>query len=67
MKKIIIELTEEQHEKMKGHLARGGHLNLEHETFSGYGIKLCCTGIEDWLEIDMYGIITIRKYKIKSA
>lgn len=59
MKKITIELTDDQYEKMKAHQKRGSQLNAESESFSGCGIKLCCTPIEDWLEIDMYGVLDL--------
>jgi hypothetical protein len=55
MKKIIIELSDEQYEKMQAHQTRGAEMNAESESLSGCGIRLCCTEIEDWLEIEMYG------------
>ena len=61
MKKIIIELSDEQHAKMTEHLQKGTTLNLENETFSGYGFHLKCTegGISSWLEVQMNGIVDL--------
>lgn len=54
MKKLIIELTEEQAEKLKNHLATQNKINADAETFSGYTIML--HGVEwglHWLEVEM--------------
>lgn len=59
MKKIIIELSDEQYERMKAHQKRGGEINAESESLSGFGIRLCCTEIEDWLEIEMNGTLDL--------
>jgi hypothetical protein len=59
MKKIIIELTDEQYEKMTAHQKRGAELNGEGVTLSGFGIRLNCTEIEDWLEIEMNGVLNL--------
>ncbi len=59
MKKIIIEITEEQHLKITQHIARSKRIDLEEETMSGFEIKLCsCIGA-DWLEIEAYGNLNI--------
>lgn len=53
-KKIIIELTEEQFEKIKSHLKIQAEANQMNETFSGYTFTLSST--EDglsWLELVM--------------
>lgn len=61
MKKITIELTDEQHAKMMDHLQKGTTLNMTNETFSGYGLNLKCVegGISSWLEVDMNGILDL--------
>jgi len=61
MKKIIIELTDDQHQKMMEHLQKGTTLNFEKETFSGYGFHLNCIegGISSWLEVEMNGILDL--------
>lgn len=61
MKKIIIELTEEQHEKMMDHLQKGTTLNLDNATFSGYGFNLKCVegGLSSWLEVEMNGTLDL--------
>jgi hypothetical protein len=59
MKKIIIELSDEQYEKMKAHQERGAEINAELVSLSGCSIKLCCLGIGDWLEIEMNGVLDL--------
>jgi hypothetical protein len=59
MKKIIIELTDEQHQKMKAHLERGAELNGLSDSLSGSSIHLCCTPIGDWLEVEMNGTLDL--------
>ena len=61
MKKIIIELTDDQHQKMMEHLSKGTSLNVENETFSGFGLNLNCVegGISSWLEVEMNGILDL--------
>ena len=56
MKKIIIELSDEQHAEMMEHIQNGAKLNFENETFSGYSINLNCLdfGLSS-LEVNMYG------------
>ena len=57
MKRIIIEISDEQHQKMMDYLGRNTALNIEHETFSGYGLNLNCVdgGFSSWLEVEMNG------------
>lgn len=55
VKRIVIELSEEQYESYLSHVKRGGRLNLQEETFSGYSLKLCTAQVDDWLEVEMYG------------
>lgn len=59
MKKITIELSDDQFLKMEEHLKKGKNLNLEHETFSGFALHLNSCEIEDWLEIEMYGTLDL--------
>jgi hypothetical protein len=61
MKKITIELTDEQHAKMMDHLQKGTTLNVNNDTFSGYGFNLKCVdgGIASWLEIEMNGTLDV--------
>ena len=42
MKRIVIEITEEQHAKMMEHIQKEAQLNLDNETLSGYSIHLNC-------------------------
>jgi hypothetical protein len=61
MKKITIELTEEQHTQMMNHLQRETAINMDNETFSGYGFNLKCVegGIASWLEVEMNSTINL--------
>lgn len=71
MKKITIELTEEQHTKMMNHLQRETAVNMDNETFSGYGFNLKCVegGISSWLEVEMNGMLNLGEvnWKIEST
>jgi hypothetical protein len=70
MKKITIELTDEQHAKMMDHLQKGTTLNVNNDTFSGYGFNLKCVdgGISSWLEVEMNGTLDLGEvnWKIES-
>jgi hypothetical protein len=61
MKKITIELTEEQYANMTNHLQKGTALNIDNETFSGYSLHLKCLdgGIVSWLEVEMNGNLNL--------
>jgi hypothetical protein len=59
MKKISIELTDEQYEKMKAHQKRGVEINAKSDSLSGCSIKLCCCELGDWLEIEMNGVLNL--------
>ncbi|MGK0254417.1 MAG: hypothetical protein ACI9OE_001918 [Mariniflexile sp.] len=61
MKKITIELTEEQHAQMMNHLHKETAVNIDSETFSGYGLNLKCVegGISSWLEVEMNGTLNL--------
>ncbi|WP_224485402.1 hypothetical protein [Robertkochia aurantiaca] len=55
MKKLCITLSDEQYEAYENHIKRGSKINLEEETFSGFGIILNHCELGAWLEVDMYG------------
>jgi len=61
MKKIIIEISDDQHSKMMEHLQKGTTLNFKNETFSGFGLNLNYVegGISSWLEVEMNGILDL--------
>ena len=44
---------------MEAHKKRGAELNGLSDSLSGCSIKLCCTPIEDWLEIEMNGTLDL--------
>ena len=66
MKKIIIELSDEQHAKMMEHLTKENKLNGDNDTLSGYGLSLNCPfpGIS-WLEVEMNGILDLGDVNFK--
>ncbi|CAM3007833.1 hypothetical protein [Flavobacterium frigoris] len=59
MKKISIELSDEQYEKMKAHQKNVVEINAESDSLSGCSIKLCCCELGDWLEIEMNGVLNL--------
>ena len=59
MKKIIIELSESQHQVMMEHIQRGNKIDFEEETFSGNTIKLSTCEFGTSLEIDRYDTIDL--------
>lgn len=61
MKKIIIEISDDQHSKMMEHLQNQTKVNIENETFSGYSFNLKCVegGISTWLEVKMNGTLDL--------
>ena len=60
MKKISIELTDEQHAKMMEHLQKGQKMNIDSETFSGFSINLNCVEFGfSWFEIEMNGLLNL--------
>jgi hypothetical protein len=60
MKRLIIELTDEQHSEMMEHIQNGAKLNFENETFSGYSTNLNCLDFGfSSLEVKMYGDIDL--------
>jgi len=60
MKKIIIELSDEQHAKMMEHLTKGNKLNTDNDTLSGFGfhLKNAFPGVS-WLEVEMNGVLNL--------
>ncbi len=59
MKKLVIELSDEQHTLMMEHIKRGQKINCEEETFSGFSINLFASEFGDWLDVDMYGVLNL--------
>ncbi|MFT5254364.1 MAG: hypothetical protein ACI87N_003433 [Flavobacteriales bacterium] len=58
-RKIIIELSDSQYELMKAHQKKGVEINAASDSFSGCSIKLCCSPLGDWLEIEMNGSLNL--------
>ncbi|MCG9793387.1 hypothetical protein [Flavobacterium algicola] len=59
MKKIIIELSDDQYDKMVAHQKKKAELNATSDSISGFSINLCCCPVSDWLEIDNNGILDL--------
>ena len=55
MKKIIIEITDEQHEQMKTYLEKCFNTSITEETMDGYCLKLQNSIFGSTLDIEMYG------------
>jgi hypothetical protein len=55
MKKIEVELTDEQYSSIKSEIERCSKLNLEEATMSGFSFKVCDAfpGIS-WMEFEMH-------------
>jgi hypothetical protein len=59
MKKIIIELSDDQYKKMIAHQKKAAEVNAISDTISGFSINLCSCPVSDWLEIDCNGILDL--------
>lgn len=60
MQKIIIELSDDQYEMMEAHQKRGAETNAQSDShLSGCSLKLCCTPMGDWLEIENHGMLNL--------
>jgi hypothetical protein len=53
---------------MMNHLHKETAVNIDNETFSGYGFNLKCVegGISSWLEVEMNGIINLGEVNWKT-
>ncbi|HSI89713.1 MAG TPA: hypothetical protein VK927_01290 [Adhaeribacter sp.] len=68
MKKLVINLTDEQYAKIQEHLSRNNKINAAEETFSGYSFNLNCTEIGiNWLEVEMNTKIDVGEVAWKFA
>lgn len=56
MKKIIIEISDKQHEEMKEYLEKCLSASITEETMTDYTIKLNISNFGNELAIEMYGI-----------
>lgn len=55
MRRIEIDITEQQYERLNAEMQKGGTINLNEETFSGYEIKLSVAeGGFSWIVFKMY-------------
>lgn len=60
MKKIIIELSDEQYKMMETHKKIGAEINAQSDShLSGCSLKLCYTPFGDWLEIESNGMLNL--------
>jgi hypothetical protein len=59
MKKIIIEITDEQHEKMNAYLEKCFNTSISEETMDDYSLKLQTSIFGSTLDLEMYGKIEL--------
>nr|WP_315139917.1 hypothetical protein [uncultured Flavobacterium sp.] len=60
MKKIIIELSDDHYKMMEIHKNKGSEINAQSDShLSGCSLKLCCTPLGDWLEIESNGMLNL--------
>lgn len=59
MKKIIIEISDSQHEEMKTYLEKCFSTAISEESFSDYSIKLIVSPFGGELEVEMYDKIEL--------
>ena len=68
MRKIEIDLTEEQYQKLKMEINRRSQINLQEETFSGFDIVLSVIeGNISWLKLEMGATTPIGEVEWKIA
>jgi hypothetical protein len=65
MKKIIIEITDEQHEIMKAYLEKCFNTSIAEETMDDYSLKLQTSIFGSTLDVEMYGKIELGDVKWK--
>jgi hypothetical protein len=65
MKKIVIEITDQQFAKLNKSIENEHKFNLNNETFSDYSINLNTCELSDWLEIDFNGKLDLGEVNCK--
>lgn len=60
MRKLEIELTEEQYQQLNQEIAKGNEINLEEETHSGFTVELTCIeGGISWVDFKMHNNVEL--------
>jgi hypothetical protein len=65
MKKIIIEISDEQHEKIKIYLEKCFNTSISEETMDDYSLKLQTSIFGSTLDVEMHGKIELGDVKWK--
>jgi hypothetical protein len=63
MKKIIIEISDNQHEEMKAFLEKCFSSSIQEECMDDYSIKLSVSAFGSELEVEMYGKVELGDVK----
>jgi hypothetical protein len=59
MKKIIIEISDSQHEEMRSFLEKCFSTSIQEESMDDYSLKLSVSPLGSELEVEMYGKIEL--------
>lgn len=59
MKKIVVEISDEQHEKMMTYLGKCFNTSISEETMDDYSLKLQTSIFGSTLDVEMYGKIEL--------
>lgn len=59
MKKIIIEISDSQHEQMKAYLEKCFSSSIQEECMDDYSLKLTVSAFGSELEVAMYGKVEL--------
>ena len=63
MKKIIIEISDSQHEEMKAYLEKCFSSSIQEECMDDYSLKLSVSAFGSELEVAMYGKVELGDVK----
>ena len=65
MKRIIIEISDDQHEQMKAYLEKCFNTSISEETMDDYSLKLQTSIFGSTLDVEMYGKVELGDVKWK--
>lgn len=63
MKKIIIEISDNQHQRLKDFLEKCFNTSLTEETMDDYSLKLTTSFLGSTLDVEMYGKLELGDVK----
>jgi hypothetical protein len=63
MKKIIIEISDKQHQQLKDFLEKCFNTSLTEETMDDYSLKLTTSFLGSTLDVEMYGKLELGDVK----